>query len=330
MDYQEPDFQTLVIDQKEYFYTQHYEQDFSDVKGQEVAKRAALIAAAGMHNILFEGSPGSGKSMIAKRLRYILPPLNADELLTIAKHESLRGEEPTFAPKRPFRSPHHSSSKPSLFGGGSGHNAQMGEVAMAHLGLLFFDELPHFAKNSLEALREPLEDRKILISRVNAKLEYDADFMFVSAMNPCPCGNLLSKTRDCRCSDLEISRYQNRLSDPFLDRIDLHVQMQESDSRDQPSVSSKTLHEEVIGAFKQQKMRGQTALNGVLSDQAISKFCQLDEMTQMILDQATQRFALSARSINKVLKVARTIADLSGSHQIEKAHILEALSYRKR
>ncbi|HEX5670739.1 MAG TPA: ATP-binding protein, partial [Sulfuricurvum sp.] len=191
--------------------------DFKDIRGQEHAKRAALISAAGMHNIVLEGSPGSGKSMIAKRLQHILPPLSNNEMLDCAKLEILEGKEPSFAPLRPFRSPHHTSTGASIFGGGS-HKAQIGEVGLAHNGILFFDELPHFSKNILEALREPMEDRRIRISRVNAKVTYDANFLFVAAMNPCPCGNLFSKSIACRCTDLEMNRYKSRLSDPFLDR----------------------------------------------------------------------------------------------------------------
>ncbi|MCK9371998.1 MAG: YifB family Mg chelatase-like AAA ATPase [Sulfuricurvum sp.] len=312
-----------------YYYHEHYPLDFIDIKGQEHAKRAALIAAAGMHNLLLEGSPGSGKSMIAKRLRHILPPLQNDEILNCAKLEILEGKDPTFSPLRPFRSPHHSSTGASIFGGGA-HKAQIGEVGLAHGGILFFDELPHFSKTVLEALREPLEDRHIRISRVNAKVTYEADFLFVSAMNPCPCGNLFSTVIPCRCSDIEITRYKARLSDPFLDRIDLYIQMHPIQASDRPSLSSKELHAKVRQAFLRQKQRGQMGLNGALSDKEILEYCPLDEEAQKVIDQAIERFHLSFRAIARLLKVARTIADIEGEENIRKEHLLEALSYRKR
>ncbi len=319
----------LHVNHSPYYFLQDYPLDFAQVRGQEVAKRAALIAAAGMHNILLEGSPGSGKSMIAKRLRHILPPLGMDELLNTAKLESLEGNEPAFLPLRPFRAPHHSATASSIFGGGSSQ-ARIGEVGLSDGGILFFDELPHFGKNILEALREPLEDRRIRISRVNAKIDYPTRFMFVAAMNPCPCGNLLNPDIACRCSDVEIQRYQNRLSDPFLDRIDLYVQMQRSNALDASSVDSKSLHVKVRNAFIRQKERGQKMLNGMLDDEAIERYCLLDDTAKQLLDQAAERYALSFRSIKKVQKIARTIADLNGDAQIGRSHLLEALSYRKR
>ncbi|MBU1643013.1 YifB family Mg chelatase-like AAA ATPase, partial [bacterium] len=312
-----------------YYFQKHYPLDFFDIKGQENAKRAALISASGLHNLLLEGSPGCGKSMIAKRLHYILPPVTGDELLDIAKLDSLEGVEPHFSPLRPFRSPHHTSTPASVFGGGS-HKAQIGEIGLAHNGLLFFDELPHFQKSVLEALREPLEDRKIRISRVNSKIEYPTSFLFVAAMNPCPCGNLLSTTQNCRCSEREIQRYKNRLSDPFLDRIDLYVQMQNIDPDDRPTYTSEELHRQVLYAHKRQKERAQSSMNGQLSDSEIERFCILEEETRAVLDQAIIRFQLSFRSIKKIQKVARTIADLDSAATISKAHLLEALSYRRR
>ena len=319
----------IKIDDKKYYYKSDYQLDFEDVKGQTIAKKAALIAAAGDHNILYEGSPGCGKSMITKRLRYILAPMSLEEILEKAKLDSLDGKEPDFSPTRVFRSPHHSSTKASIFGGGSS-KAKIGEVALANNGLLFFDELPHFGKTILEALREPLEDYKILISRVNSKVEYPSKFIFVSAMNPCPCGNLLSSSKECRCSDIEVQRYKNRLSDPFLDRIDLYVTMNEVSSTDKADISSRELHQKVINTFAMQKQRGQENLNGKLSDEEIKRFCSLNSDCQLVLDQAVSSFALSFRSINKILKVARTIADLENSKTIKKAHLLESFSYRKR
>jgi magnesium chelatase family protein len=312
-----------------YYDDDTIDDDFSDVKGQEVAKRAALIAAAGMHNFLMEGNPGCGKSMIAKRLRDILPPLQEEEMLSIAKHQFLDGISPDFLAKRPMRSPHHTATTASIFGGGSSR-ARIGEVALAHKGILFFDELPHFPKNILEAMREPLQDRRVNISRVNAKILYDADIMFVAAMNPCPCGNLLSKKKSCRCSEQEIKRYKNRLSDPFLDRIDLFVVMQEVAMADQKGIGSREMKALVNRAFVLQKERGQKDLNGKLSEKEIDLFCRLSKEANSTLLRAVERFGLSHRSIGSIKKVARTIADLSDSSQIEKSHLLEALSYRRR
>ncbi len=323
------DFARQQINGISYFFQEKHTFDFADVKGQEVAKRAALIAAAGMHNMLLEGSPGCGKSMIAKRLQSILPPMTDRELLDIAKLQCLEGTEPHFQPLRPYRSPHHSSTPASIFGGGS-HKAQIGEVGLAHHGILFFDELPHYSKQVLEAMREPLEDKKIRISRVHSKVEYPADFLFVGAMNPCPCGNLFNTAQACRCSDLEIKRYRNRLSDPFLDRIDLYVQMQPVSKEDRSGSDSATLHTRVLDAHRCQRERGQTCLNGQLDDQAIHHYCPLGPDVQAVLDKAISRFALSFRSINKVQKVARTIADLAQCEHITQEHMLEALSYRKR
>ncbi|MDD2451901.1 MAG: YifB family Mg chelatase-like AAA ATPase [Sulfurovum sp.] len=319
----------LPLGEVDYYYEKKYAYDFSDVKGQGVAKRASLIAAAGMHNFLMEGSPGCGKSMIAKRLKDILPPLTEEEILSIAKHQFLDGITPNFSAIRPIRAPHHTATSASVFGGGSSQ-AKIGEVALAHNGILFFDELPHFSKQVLEALREPLQDRKVHIARVNAKIEYEADIMFVAAQNPCPCGNLLSKTKACRCSEIEIKRYQNKLSDPFLDRIDLFVVMQEVSSGDRGDITSAQMHEAVLKAFGKQKARGQKRLNGKLIEEEIEKYCKLDNEASGILEGAIQRFALSHRSIASIKKVGRTIADLNGHEVIERADILEALSYRRR
>ena len=323
------DAKSFNIGGRDYYFEKSYESNFSDVKGQSVAKRASLIASAGMHNFLMEGNPGCGKSMIAKRIKDILPPLFEEEMLSIAKHQFLDGTIPNFSAIRPIRSPHHTATSASIFGGGSSI-ARIGEVALAHKGILFFDELPHFAKPILEALREPLQDRKVHIARVNAKIEYEADIMFVSAQNPCPCGNLLSKVRQCRCSQMEIKRYQNRLSDPFLDRIDLFVVMQEISSSDKGDITSQQMHEMVIEAFKRQKNREQERLNGKLTEEEVERYCILNSEAENILLSAIGKFGLSHRSIASIKKVARTIADLNTHKDIEKMDILEALSYRRR
>ena len=317
------------LGEEKFYYIKEYHDDFYDVKGQEIAKRAALISACGLHNILLEGSPGCGKSMIAKRLRYILPPMKSDDILDIAKLQALDMKDPDFKPHRNMRSPHHSSTQASIFGGGS-HKAQIGEVGLAHNGVLFFDELPHFSKNVLEALREPMEDGKIRISRVNSKVEYPANFLFIGAMNPCPCGNLLNQNKECRCSDIEIKRYKNRLSDPFLDRVDLTVVMQGISSDDKSTYTSKELHKMVVQSHIFAYNRGQKKFNAKLDDSQIEQFCILDDEAQDTLHMAINKFDLSFRGIKKVQKVARTIADLDSSELIQKKHILEALSYRRR
>lgn len=319
----------LKIKEKDYFYNDEYKLDFKEVKGQSHAIKAALISAAGNHNILFNGSPGCGKSMIIKRLQYILPPQSIEEILEKAKLDSLDLKELNFDGVRVFRTPHHSSTKASIFGGGS-LNSRIGEVALASGGILFFDELPHFSKSILEAMREPLEDYKLLISRVNSKIIYDTKFLFASAMNPCPCGNLLSNQKDCRCSELEVQRYKSRLSEPFLDRIDLQVIMGDVNFEDRALYDSKTMHEKVIEAFSIQIKRGQKDLNGKLSEEEIKKYCICDDEANEILNKATINFSLSFRAINKILKVARTIADLKKNLEIGKSEILEALSYRQR
>ncbi len=316
----------VTINDENYYFTNEFELDFKDVIGQSRAKRAALISAAGMHNILLEGSPGCGKSMILKRLRYILPPMNLEEILEVAAIKSLNEEEANFCELRAFRSPHHTSSRASIFGGGSSAN-RAGEVALAHLGVLFFDELPHFSKQVLESLREPLEDKKVLISRVSAKVSYPTDFLFAAAQNPCPCGYSLSLNHDCKCSDLEIKRYKSKLSAPILDRIDISLQMDENRS-DENEYCSKDMQEMVLQAFSFQKLRGQKTTNANLNDSEIKIFCTLNENCQTILQKAITRYGLSQRSINKTLKLSRTIADLELSQNIQKSHLLEAISLR--
>lgn len=320
---------TIEINGSKFVPNFDYKLDFKDIKGQIRAKRACLIAAAGMHNILFEGSPGCGKSMCAKRLVYILPPQSQKEIMLNTAYESLNNKDVDFCSIRPFRNPHHTSTRSSIFGGGS-YSAKIGEVALANSGVLFFDEFPHFGKKILESLREPLEDNKILISRVNSKVEYQTKFLFVAAQNPCPCGNLFSKNASCVCSELEIKRYKSTISSPLLDRIDLYVAMDEVSKDDKSTVTSKEMYDQVLKVFKRQKLRGQSELNGKLDDKELNEFCILDKDAKNVLNQAIFKFNLSQRGINKVLKVSRTIADLDDKDEINKTHILESLSFRMR
>lgn len=324
-------FKSIEIAGEQYFYDDTFPHNFVDVKGQNLAKRAALIAAAGFHNFIMEGSPGCGKSMIAKRMLYILPPSSLQEMIENVKSQALNKQSAKYSPLRPFRNPHQSASKSSILGSATQFETKPGEVALAHNGILFFDELPHFKKDILEALREPLENNKLVISRVHSKLEYETNFMFVAALNPCPCGNLLSKAKECRCQDREISSYRARLSEPLLDRIDLFVEMNEDIDKDESYIGldSQNMQEMVFDAFKMQKSRGQNVLNGKLEEKDIDIYCALSDECLSLLEQARVRFALSYRAQNKIKKVARTIADLAKQEQIHKTHILEALSYRR-
>ncbi|WP_394954740.1 YifB family Mg chelatase-like AAA ATPase [uncultured Helicobacter sp.] len=325
-------FASLEVGGERYYYMQDFSLDFAQVQGQELAKRAALIAAVGLHNIIFEGSPGCGKSMIAQRMRYILPPMSLSEMMHTLKLQSLSAQECEYSPLRPFRSPHQSASKASILGSATQFEPKPGEIALAHNGILFFDELPHFKRDILESLREPLENNKLAISRVHSKLEYETAFLFIGAQNPCPCGNLLSPTKECRCQDKEINAYKNRLSEPFLDRIDLFVQMEENPEIKHTQgvcLDSKQMQAIVFEAFVFAKNRGQHCFNGKLSEREIEEFCVLDSESERVLEQASVRFGLSRRAQNKLKKVARSIADLSQSTIITKSHILEALSYRR-
>jgi len=321
------EYDFFTIHNKRYFFNPSYREDFKEVLGQTQALRAALISACGNHNMLLLGSAGCGKSMISKRLQYIMPPMSEDEILEKANLLAINNEDISFSPLRVMRAPHHSSTKASIFGGGTSH-AKIGEIALCNNGILFFDELPHFPKMILEALREPLEDYKILISRVNSKVKYTTKFLFISAMNPCPCGNLLSLLKVCRCSDLEIKRYENKISQPLIDRIDLYVLMNEIGDKREQTYSSSFMHEEVLRVFKIQKNRGQEDLNGKLKDEDLKKYCFLDEKSQELLNKATKTYSLSFRSQNKVLKVARTIADLNKNEYISLNDLFEALSFR--
>ncbi|WP_297600603.1 YifB family Mg chelatase-like AAA ATPase [Helicobacter sp. UBA3407] len=307
---------------EKYYYTQEFPLDFYDIIGQERAKRAALIAACGFHNLLLEGSAGSGKSMIATRIPYILPPLRLYEILQMAANTL------EISPHRPFRNPHNSATKAAILGSAVGQNIKPGEIGMAHLGVLFLDELPHFPKSVLESLREPLQNHYFTISRLQAKITCPTNFMFIGAMNPCPCGNLLSLSKECRCNQKEINAYKTKISEPFWDRLDLFVQMQEG-KQSAHRVNSLTLQDFILQAFLFQKQRGQTCLNSRLQGAELEKYCVLDSKTKETLEIACEKFGISKRGRDKILRVARTIADLDSSAKIQKEHLLESLSFRK-
>jgi len=310
----------LKIKNKKYYYDENIELDFSDVLGQTKAKEAALLAAAGFHNILLEGSPGVGKSMIISRLRYIMPPMSLDEILEVEKLNAIEGKDVKFIPRRNYRNPHYSSTRAAIYGGGS-RGAKIGEIAFANKGILFFDELPYFQKDVLENLRLPLQDKKVLISRVNSKVEYETDILFAAAMNPCPCGNLLSMHKECRCTDLEIRRYKNRISEPLYDRIEIYHQMTEE--KDESTVSSREMFEKVLTAFEVQKGE----FNANLPENY--KF-DIENAAYDIMQKAIMNFALSKRSEFNILKLAKTVANLEKRDKIKKEDIIKALSFRRR
>ncbi|MCI5969220.1 YifB family Mg chelatase-like AAA ATPase [Helicobacter sp.] len=320
-------FAHLTIQNTRYYFTQDFPLDFQDIVGQERAKRAALIAACGFHNILFEGSAGSGKSMIASRIPYILPPLSLNAMLQLASTTLV------ISPNRPFRNPHNSATKAAILGSAVGQSIKPGEIGLANLGVLFFDELPHFPKSILESLREPLENHHFTISRLQTKITYPTDFMFVAAMNPCPCGNLLSPTKECRCNQKEINAYKSKISEPLWDRIDLFVTMQENTQLESKNttqrIDSKTLQKQVLEAFRFQQERKQTCLNARLQGVELTHFCTLLQEEQEILEKAIEKFGISKRGSDKILRIARSIADLDGSKHIKKSHLLEALSFRR-
>ena len=340
-------YEPTIVDTRKEFYEHQYnfDLDFADVRGQENVKRALEVAAAGGHNLIMIGSPGSGKSMMAKRLPSILPPLSLAESLETTQIHSVAGKlisGTSLISQRPFRSPHHTVSQVAMTGGGN--RALPGEVSMAHNGVLFLDELAEFSKTTLEVLRQPLEDRKITISRAKYTVEYPCSFMFVASMNPCPCGYYGDPTHHCVCTPGQISRYLSKISGPLLDRIDIHCEVQAVPfaqlSQMQPGEPSAVIRERVIKARQIQEARYSSLTSGEggarsriycnaqMTEKMIHQFAEPDARGLEMLRMAMERLSLSARAYSRILKVARTIADLEGSEKVQTSHIGEAIGYR--
>lgn len=308
----------------------HYDKDLEDVKGQLQARRALEVAASGFHNLLFYGSPGTGKSMLASRLPSIMPPLEEEDALQVAAVRSVaRSRVNGRWRERPFRAPHHTASAIALVGGGS--QPKPGEISLAHQGVLFLDELPEFPRNVLEVLREPLESGQISISRANAQVEYPAAFQLVAAMNPCPCGYYGDRNGRCRCTPPLIDRYRSKISGPLLDRFDMHIQVNSipvDELQNRPRGESSARVRERVVVSRQRQLQRQGKVNAMLTGQELTKFCRLAPAQKQLMANAVERLQLSARAYDRTLRVARTLADMAGSSEIGAAHLSEALAYR--